>query len=132
MDELEGRGQFSVERKGYVVQHSEATEDGPVPVLPWHLFLGEVGMGHLEDIPTGAFDESVSALSLGRSSDDLGLVVVDPSDALAIHDFAVKVRVELAVEVANVRPELGEGVDDFVERGGLEAVEPAVSGFHIN
>ena len=115
-----------------MVEHYGSVEDVPVPVLPRHLFLGEVGAVHLDEGPPGAFGETVGTLSLGGGGNDLGLVVVDPSDALAIHDFAVKVRVELAVEVANVRPELGEGVDDFVERGGLEAVEPAVSGFHIN
>ena len=53
-------------------------EDCPLSVLPWNLFLGELGAGHLNKSPPGAFDETVGALSLGGSGDDIELVVVDP------------------------------------------------------
>ena len=112
MDELKGRGQLPVEADGDVVEHSGAVEDSSVPVLPRHLFLGEVGAGHLDKGPPGAFDETVGALSLGRGGNDIGLFVVDPSEALAPHEFAVEVITEL--EVADIRPELEEGLDDFV------------------
>ena len=114
-----------------MVQHYGSMEDDPVPVIPWHLFLGEVGAGHLDESPPGAFDETVCALSCGGSGNDLGLVVVDPSGALAPHKFAVEVSVELAGEVGTISLESGEGVDDFVGRGGIEAIEPEVLGHHI-
>ena len=114
MDELKGRGQIPVEADGDVVEHSGAVEDSSVPVLPRHLFLGEVGAGHLDKGPPGAFDETVGALSLGRGGNDIGLFVVDPSEALAPHEFAVEVSTELEGEVADIRPELEEGLDDFV------------------
>ena len=62
----------------------------------------------------GEFDKTVGALSLGRSCNDLGLVVVDPSEALAPHNFFVKVDMESTGEVADIRAKLGEGVDDLV------------------
>ena len=40
----------------------------------------------------GEFDKTVGALSLGRSCNDLGLVVVDPSEALAPHNFFCQSR----------------------------------------
>ena len=104
VDDLEGRGQLPVKAVRGVVDHSGSMEDGPVPVLPGHMFLGEVGAGHLDEIPPGAFDETVGALSLGESGDDLVLVVVDPPEALPPHEFAVEVSVESAGEADNVRP----------------------------
>ena len=79
VDKLEVRGQIPAEAAGDMVEHSGAMEYGPVPVLPRHLFLGEVCAGHLDKSPPGAFDETVGALSLGGGGDDLGLVVVDPT-----------------------------------------------------
>ena len=76
----------------------------PLPILPGHLFLGEVGAGHLDKVPPGAFDRTIGAPSLGGSDNDLGIVVVDPPDALSPHEFAVEVSVELAGEVSGVRP----------------------------
>ena len=89
-------------------------EDGPVPVLPWHLYLGEVGAVHLNNSLQGAFDETVGALSLGGSRDDLGLVFVDSLEAFSPHGFTVEVSMESAGGVANVCAELGEGVDDII------------------
>ena len=37
-------------------------EDGPVPVLPRNLFIGEVGAVRLDEGPPGVFDETVGAL----------------------------------------------------------------------
>ena len=82
MGELKGRGQLPIEAFGDVVEHSGAIEDGPVPVLPRHLFISGVGAGHLDESPPGAFDNTIGALSLGDSSNYLGLVVVDPLDSL--------------------------------------------------
>ena len=65
VDELKGRGQLPVEAAGDVVEHSRAMEDGPVPVIPRNLFLGDVGVGYLDKGPPGAFDETVVALTLG-------------------------------------------------------------------
>ena len=84
------------------VQHYGSMEDDPVPVILWHLFLGEVDVGHLDDSPSGSFDKTVGALSLGGSGNDLGIVVVDPSGALASHKFAVEASVELAGEVGTI------------------------------
>ena len=78
MDELEGGGEFPVEMAGYMVDHSGAVEDGLVPVFPWHLFLCEVGAGHLNKSAPGALDKTVVALSLVGGCNDLGLVVIDP------------------------------------------------------
>ena len=50
----------------------------------------------------GAFDDTISALSLCRSGDDLELVVVDPPEALSPNEFGVEVRVESAGEVADI------------------------------
>ena len=113
VDHLQGRGHLPVEAAGDVVENYGAVEDGPVPVLLTHIFPGEVGAGHLDDSPPGAFGETVGALYLGGGGDDLGLVVVDPPEALYPHNFAVEVSVELVGEMADIRPELGEGVDDF-------------------
>ena len=66
-----------------------------------------------ESVP-GAFGETVSTLYLGGRGNDLGLVVVDPSEAFAPDEFLVKVSLELAGEVADIRTELGEVVDDLV------------------
>ena len=104
MDYLKGGGEFPVESASYVVENSGTIEDGPVPVFAWYLFICEVGAGHLDEIPPGAFEETVGALSLGESGDDLVLVVVDPPEALPPHEFAVEVSVELVGEADNVRP----------------------------
>ena len=114
MEELEGRGHINVETAGDVVEHSGYVEDGPVPVLLRCLFLSEVYAGHLDKGLPGAFDETVGALSLVGGGDDLGLVSVDPLEALAPHEFLVKVRMESAGEVSDIRSELGEDVDDLV------------------
>ena len=107
-------------------------EDGPVQVFPWNLFLSEVGAGHLNKSPPGAFYEAVGTLSIGGSDNDLGLVVVDPLEALATHEFLVEASVESAGEMADVRSKLGEGVDDLVGCGGLEAVKPEVLGCTVD
>ena len=128
---LKGRGKFPVETDRDVVYHSRATEDFPVPVLPWHLFLSDLVAGHLDGSPPGVFDKTVGDLSLGRIGNDLRLVVVDPPEALTPHDFVVEVSVESVGEMNDVGQELGEGVDDFIGRGVIEAVEPAVLGCYI-
>ena len=87
-----------------MVQHYGSMEDDPVLVLPCHLFPGEVGAIYLDESLPGAFDKTVDALYLGGSRNDLGLVVVDPSEALAPHEFAIEVIVDLAGEVANFLP----------------------------
>ena len=48
-------------------------------------------MGHLNDTVTVSFGNTNGALSLGGSCNDLRLVVVDPSEALAPHEFSVEV-----------------------------------------
>ena len=55
------------------------------------MFLCEVGVGHLNDTVTVSFGNTNGALSLGGSCNDLRLVVVDPSEALAPHEFSVEV-----------------------------------------
>ena len=114
MDEIEGGGEFSVDTARYMFGNSGAVEDCPVPVFVWHLFLYEVGAGHLNESVQGAFDKTVGAMSLGGGCDDIGLVVVDTSEALDPHEFLTKVGMELAGEVAYVCAELGEGFDDIV------------------
>ena len=58
-DELKGGGQFPVDMDGYMVDHSGAVEDVPLPVLPWHMFLCELGTGYLNESTTAAFDKTV-------------------------------------------------------------------------
>ena len=70
-------------------------EDGPVPVLAYHLLLCELGAGHLDGSAPGASEETVGDLSFGGCCNNLGLVVDDPSEALAPHYFLVEVGVEL-------------------------------------
>ena len=70
-----------------MIENSGALEDGPVPVLLWHNLLCEVGTGQLDESAPGAFDKTVGALSFGEVCNDLGLVAVDPSEALAPHEF---------------------------------------------
>ena len=75
------------------------------------MFLSEVGAGHLDEGLSCTFDKTVGALSLGGGGNDLGLVVVDPSEAVAPHDLLVEVSMGSAGEGADICPELGEGVD---------------------
>ena len=79
-----------------VVEHSITTADGPLPVLAWHLLLCEVGLGHLDKSMSDVFNETVGALSFGRVCDDLGFVVVYPSEAFVPDEFATKVGIESA------------------------------------
>ena len=79
-----------------VVEHSITTADGPLPVLAWHLLLCEVGSGHLDKSMSDVFNETVGALSFGRVCDDLGFVVVYPSEAFVPDEFATKVGIESA------------------------------------
>ena len=87
-----------------MVDYSGAVEDGPVPVLSRHLFLCEVGAGHLDEVPPGAFDKTVGALYLGRGGNDLGHVAVDTLEALVPHEFTAEVSMESAEELADIRP----------------------------
>ena len=70
-----------------MVENSGTMEDVPVPVCSGHLFLCEIGAGHLYKSETGAFNDAVGALSFGRGCDDLGLVVIYPSEALPPMSF---------------------------------------------
>ena len=97
-----------------MVDHYGAVEDVPVPLFPWHMFICDVGAVNLNESAPGAFKKTIGALSLGRSYGDLGLVVFDPSDSLAPHEFSVKVSMESTGKVDDVRAELGEGIDDLV------------------
>ena len=91
-------------------------EDGPVPVLAYHLLPCELGAGHLDGSAPGASEETVGDLSFGGGCNNIGLVVADTSKAISPHYFLVGigVGVELTGEMAYVRAELGEGVDDLV------------------
>ena len=54
------------------------------------------------------------ALCIVRGGNDIGLVVIDLPEELNPHECAVEVSMESAGEVADIRPDLGEGVDGFV------------------
>ena len=80
----------------------------------WYLLLCEVGAGYFNESAPGAFDETFGALYFGGGCNDLVLGVVDPSEALAPHEFLVEVGVELAGVADYVYLELVQGVDDLV------------------
>ena len=87
MDELKGGGEIPVYTAGYVIDHSEAMEDVPVPVFTWPLLIREVGAVHLDDSAPGVFGDTVGALYFGGGCDDLGPAVVDPLEALVPNEF---------------------------------------------
>ena len=71
-------------------EHSGTLEDCPVPVFLGHLLLFGVGTGHLDEGLTGAFNETVCALSFGGGCDDIRYIVIDPSEALNPMSFQSK------------------------------------------
>ena len=79
-----------------MVEHYGIMEDVPVLVFAWYLLLCEVGTGHLDESVPGVFDDTVGDLSFGVGCDDLGSVVVDTLESLALHDFLFEVGMEAA------------------------------------
>ena len=97
-----------------MVDHSGTMGDGPVPLFACHLLLCEVGTVHLVESAPDVFYKTVGALYFGRGCDDILFFVVDPSEALAPHEFLVKVGMEATGGSAYVRAELGEIIDNII------------------
>ena len=94
MDKLKWGAEFPVETARNVVEHSGVVGDATVPVFTRHLFHCKVGAGYLNESAPGAFNKTIRALSLGEGRNDLGIVVIDSSEALVPHDVLVKVGVK--------------------------------------
>ena len=132
MNKLEGGRGFPVRMARYMVEHSVTMEDGSVPVFTGNFLICEVGAGHLDESAPGAFNDNVGALYFVGGCDDLGLVVVYPSEELSPDDFLIKVSVESVGKIAYVSAGFVEGVDDIILCNILEAVKPAVFCGNIN
>ena len=132
MDKFKRSGEFSVDLGWDLIGHSARVLNGVEPVVPGHLFLGHVRLIHGSDCGPCKFNQSVSVLSPGRGTNDLGLCAIDPAAGVTPQEFLVAVAAELLGERASISAKLFEGLDDAFGHERLHAVEPNALGGTFN
>ena len=96
------------------------------PVVPRHLLLRQISAGHGGKGTPCALGETIRRLAFGRSSDDLLLVAVDPTEGIKPQELMVVVVAEFPGEATGVSPKLLKGVNRGAGQQALDAVDPDI------
>ena len=105
---------------------------GIEPKTAGHFFLREVGASHGRDGDPSALGETVRGLASGGSTDDLGLLFVNPATGVTPQKLLVTVTAKLCWQTTCIRPKLLKDVDQCVGYQVFEAVDLDVLGSVVN